>query len=204
MSEEPRETPFGGLEPDDVTSSEYKRAVESLKDFAEIDVSKIRNIEDLSAKASLIGEDIRRIVLASGEIQVTKFDYQDSTNRETRKAVDRAWVVRKPLDEYTVFTTFGDTNAHIETYKTIGGEQTSVYSVNLPVSGNIGVKGEPISDSSSIYAVDWRGKQVESYYPAREPENSEVQQSFARVLKDAVNDLLSVTPPATELPSSFK
>lgn len=198
-----REMPFGPLESDDVTAEVYGRAYKELKRFVELDVSRIKTIEDLSAEASLLGEELQRVVVSSGEIQETNFDYQNSITGDEHKAVDRTWVIRKPVGDHKIVAhatkrskiTGKDVGgAVIDAYRIVGGRQLSLFNIKLPVGQDIGVTGDPILDILGVGAVDWRSGKAVSYYPAEEPNNSDVQQGFAKVLQDGLREVLAVIP----------
>jgi hypothetical protein len=187
-----RETPFGPLEPDDVSTADYERAIQDLSEFLTLDTSGLQTIEDLSAEASVISKDLRHVVLAAGNIQETKFDYTDAAG--IHQAVDRTWVIRKPVNDHAIFVTANSRSTYIDAYRNEGRDQASIFNVHLP-AGDITSSSDPLRNSSQVYAVDWRGGRTTSYYPANEPNNPQVQQGFARVLQDAVRDVLAVVPP---------
>ncbi len=207
MSEDPqekRETPFGPLPQEDVDAAEYARSLESLRRFAGVDITGIRNLEDLSARASLIGHDIKVVVLAKGGIQETKFKYQKSGVLEKTKAIDRTYVIRKPVGDHEIIALSGEGHANIEGYKLVGGKQLSDYLVRLPTNQDINrLSGSRISDESGLHAIDWRSSNAVNYYPSSDPEDPKVNQGFAAVLQDSVKDLLSVLPEPTKIPDSL-
>src|SRR5260370_40691474 len=60
---------LGKIEPEDIPAEEYKRSYDGLWKFPDVDIMHIRNLEDLSATASLVGHDLRTAVLAVGNIE---------------------------------------------------------------------------------------------------------------------------------------
>jgi len=67
----------GILEPENVTANEYEEAYLGLQRFLEVDITEIHTLEDLSAKASLVGRNLRVVVLAQGEVETHRFDYRE-------------------------------------------------------------------------------------------------------------------------------
>lgn len=204
QTDEVRETPFGPLQQEDVDTTEYARSLESLRRFLDIDVGKIKTIEDLSAKTSVVGHDLRTVILAKGEIQETRFGYTKPGEARPTKAIDRIYVIRKPVGDHTIFATTYKESAYMGAYVINRGQQLSTFNVRLPASSDITVTGEPIKDMQNVSAVDWRGGTTRSYYPAKEPNNHEVQQGFARVLKDGIRDVLSIMPLPAQVPPAFQ
>ena len=184
-------TPFGGLEPDQVTPEDYRRAYRSLCDFLEVEASKIKSLDDLSARASLIGDDLKTIVLGSGEIETTRFDFQDHLG-ETHQAVDRSWVIRKPVGDHKICVTNSHSGIYITEYEIVNNDQLSIFAIHLPLRSEYKSNGDILSDQSFIYATDWRNNDVVSYYPAVYPNDSKVQQGFTIILQEAIRKVLKV------------
>lgn len=195
MNNENREMPFGPPLIDDVTAKEYERAYKSLQEFLNLDPSQIQSFEDLSAELSLVGEDLKKIVVAGGYLQETNFGYQHPDGTD-RKAVHKAWVVRKEVGDHHIFATTNDDRTWVTTYKIINGEQLSDFNYWLPV-GDIEADKDPIFN---IFAVDWRGKKVESYYPAAGSSSPQVLQNFVKIVQDGVRDILSVVDDPSDEP----
>jgi len=65
-------------------------------------------------------------------------------------------------------------------------------SVSLPSDRDIAIGEKPNVDEQSMYATDVRRRGKRVYHPTQEPESPEVQQIFARLLKDALSTLREV------------
>jgi hypothetical protein len=72
------------------------------------------------------------------------------------------------------------------------GYPSEELSVSLPSDRDIAIGEKPNVDEQSMYATDIRRRGKRVYHPTQEPENPEIQQVFARVLKDALITLLEV------------
>ena len=72
------------------------------------------------------------------------------------------------------------------------GYQREELRVRLPVDRDIAIGEGPNVDEQSIYSIDLREGRKRESSPVREPANPAIQQGFARVLKDAVRDLVAV------------
>ncbi|MCX7928727.1 MAG: hypothetical protein N2558_03525 [Patescibacteria group bacterium] len=191
--------PFGRLPPDNVSETEYRQSIENLREFAKMDLSEIQTLEDLSAHASLVGSDIKKVILTAGKIQTTDFTYKkpDIVLEEDVqvKARDQVWVIREKLSDGTyIFATSSRELTYITRYTfNENNQQISLYTVNLPADRDICSSRNEIINMSTN-AVDWRWGQPKSFYPVNNPNDPMHQQEFARVLQDAIKDLLSVIP----------
>jgi hypothetical protein len=201
MAEDTREhieQPFGGLQKD-VTGEDYEKALENLKRFSGKDISKITTLEELAFEMRFVGKGLQAVVVSSGEIQETKFNYQHPTNGEV-KAVDRTYVIRKPVSGGTIFATSGEKQAYLDQYRIEGDSQLSNFTAIVPTDDEIRVSDDPFDNMLIASAVDWRGEKTVSYFPAKEPLNKNVLQGYARVVQDGVKNILAVTKPPTQVP----
>lgn len=161
-------------------------------------------MEDLSAHASLVGTDIKRIIRSVGKIQQTQFEFQGV------KRVDEVLVIRKPLKGIKgkskgirrgIFAVSESniTHVNIYTYNKDEGNQTSICYIFLPAAQDILDEREKIC--KRVYAFE-RG---ELYYPTMHPYDPRHQQGFSRVLKECIIYLLSVIPKEkTQIPQQFE
>ncbi len=62
-------------------------------------------------------------------------------------------------------------------------------SVSLPSDRDIAIGGQPNVDEYRMYATDVRRREKRVYHPTQEPASPEIQQVFARLLKDALGTL---------------
>ena len=193
-----REQPFGGLQQENVTGEEYQRAVENLKRFAAKDVNEITTLEQLAFEMQFVGRGLRSVVLASGEIQETPFTYHDPARGEV-KAVDRTYVIRKPLEEgATIYASSERGRAYLDQYRMEGGRQLSNFTASMPFDEEIKASDNPINNILIASAVDWRGGKTVSYYPAKEPNNPDVLRGYGRVVQDGVKNILAVAKPPSQ------
>src|SRR5260221_898957 len=212
-----RQMPFGCLPQEDITQSELTNALQRLQRFLELDPREIQNLEDLSAKVALVGDDLKTVVLGTGEIQETPFEFVNPITGKEVKAIHRVYVIRKPVTGETahasnpgaiteIYAGVGKDGIHVARYVYIPSthQQLSEFTVDLPTGMDIqSTNSGVIEDMLHIFAVDWRGESTRSFYPARSPLNAGIQQGFTRVLQTAVKDILSVTPPPTQIPAVF-
>lgn len=187
MSHYSKEAPHGPPEPDNVTAREYARAINGLRDFLGFDTTSLKTIEDLSAQASLIGEDIAKIVVATGEIL---------------KPIP-IWGIRKPVEDHVLFVMVLPTTVEISAYRMNSSDEDYIYTVWLPAHDDIKVTDIPRFNLSSVCAYDCRGTSEVGYFPAKDSANAAVQQGFAKVLQEAVREVLLVTPPPEQVSEGY-
>jgi hypothetical protein len=203
IPEEHREEPFGPLGEENVTGAEYEFALENLRRFAKKDVTEIDSLDDLAFDMRFVGKGLRTVVLSSGEIQETKFDYQHPDSDHV-KAVDRVRVIRQPVGDgsatITVLLNVNGGRAYIDQHRLEDGDELSNFTATVPTDEEIQASSTMQNRLTTAYAVDWRGGRTVSYYPGNEPNNPQVLQGYAIVVQDGVKNVLEIAKPPTPLP----
>ncbi len=195
-----REQSFGPPQQEDVTGKDYERALENLRRFAEKDVNEITSLDELAFQMRFVSKGLRAVVLSSGEIQETKFDYEHPARGEV-KAIDRVHVIRKPVaGGAEIFVSAEKGKAYLQQYIMEGDNQLSNFTATVPIDEEILVSDDPFQNTMIAHAVDWRDGKTVSYYPAKEPSNQDVQRGYARVVQDGVKNVLAVAKPPALLP----
>lgn len=181
-----------------INQAEYIRSLQNLARFIEaVDVSELHTIEDLSAVASLIGHDVYTVTMVKGkEIEKQPAQLAPGANDPLCR-VEREYVFTKFLRDQEITVTASNGHVCISEKKRsvgFGGYQREELRVKLPAERDIAIGERPNVDEYSIFALDVRGGRMREYFPVREPSNSDIQQGFTRVLKDAVKDIVAVLP----------
>lgn len=180
------------LEADNVTSADYQRALERLRNFLELDIGEIRTLEQLLGNAFLVDSALRTVLLAKGKVQSGFFAKRISTGY----IIDA--VVRETEHLYVSSDVL---NTHVSSDTIVNGEsESSNYVVTIPSSTYFELITNPHGHVLGIFAMDFRGSESVSYYPNEESANSLVWQGYARILQEAVRDLISALPEPTETP----
>jgi hypothetical protein len=185
------DNPFGALEPDQVTCEQYALAFHTLEEAAGKDVSKILILSSLSANFSLVGDDIKTLILGGGEIQTTSFK-GPFRGKQNVSMVDRAWVIRKPVGDHEIVATTHGNVVSVEAYHIRDGQQLSLFNFSMPIHTEFRSTGNRLKDMMSLHATDWRDGHVVSYNPSVQPDNASIQQGFARIVQDGLRELLTV------------
>ncbi len=180
-----------------INPAEYARSLRSLVRFLEaVGVDWLQTVEDLSAVASLVGHDVYTITVAKGkEIEKQAIQLEPGASDPLGR-VEREYVFTKLLRDREIAVTASDGHVCISEKRRIGfgGFQREELRVRLPADRDIAIGARPNVDEQSIYAIDLREGSRQEYSPVREPSNPGTQQRFARVLKDAVRDLVTGLP----------
>ncbi len=64
--------------------------------------------------------------------------------------------------------------------------------VVVPSDRDIALGNTPNVEEQSLYGIDLRGGGKREYHPVKEPQNTQTQQGFTRILKDVIREVLSV------------
>jgi len=182
-------------EEEPVNPADYARSLRSLARFLETtEVSRLQTIEDLSAVASLVGHDIRIISIVKGKEIEKQPAWLEPEASDRLWSAEREYVFRKLLRDQEIVVKVSGGHICLTKKRRIGwqGYQREELRVRLPVDRDISIGERPNVDEQSIYAIDLREGRRRESPPVREPANPAIQQGFARVLKDAVRDLVAV------------
>jgi hypothetical protein len=194
LTEEERNVPLWPWEEEVISGAEYQRSLEGLKQFVEeVDVNQLQTLEDLSAVASLVGHDVYVVAATKGKKIEKKTEQFDPTVGEPISRVEREYVFTHRSGNQEIVVTASKSHNLISRYRLCGFHRylSEELRVRLPADRDIAIGEKPNVDEQSIYAKDLRGL-GRAYHPAKEPDNPEIQQVFAHLLKDALSTLRDV------------
>ncbi len=171
------------------SAAEYLRALQDLNRFLkDVDIDQLHTLEDVSAVASLLGHDLRMIAMAKGIRVEVESSFLTTETNEALDDIEEKYVLAMFIRDREVAIVADDKYVLI-TEKYITGPIHYVYEVlrvGLPADRDIAIGGKPNVDEQRLYALDWRNRQGNEYYPTQEPYNAQLQQEFTCVLKDAI------------------
>jgi hypothetical protein len=175
-----------------ISAAEYQCSLEGLQHFVEeVDVNRLHTLEDLSAVASIVGHDLSVLAVTLGKKSEKKTEQFEPTVGESVGRIEREYVFIRTLGRMEIVVTARNGHSLLSRYRLLGfhGYPSEELSISLPSNRDIAIGKKPNVDEQSMYATDlrWRGKRV--YHPTQEPESPEIQQVFARLLKDALSTL---------------
>ena len=178
-----------------INAAEYQCSLEGLQHFVEeVEVNRLHTLEDLSAVASLVGHNLSVLAVKHGKKSERKTEQFEPTVGESISHIESEYVFTRTLGRLEIVVTARNGHSILSRYRLLGfhGYRSEELRVSLPSDRDIAIGEKPNVDEHSLYATDvrWRGKRV--YYPTQEPESSEIQQVFARLLKDALSTLREV------------
>ena len=178
-----------------ISAEEYQRSLQGLRRFvAEVDVSALYTLEDVSAVASLVGHDLRLLAMTQGKKNERKSLRLEYGASELISRVEREYIFTRYLEDREIVVSASNGHSLILERRTVGFQryQREELRVVLPSDRDIAFGNRPNVGEQSLYEVDLRGGGRREYHPLREPENAQIQQGFAGVLKDAIREVLSV------------
>ena len=178
-----------------ISAAEYQCSLEGLQRFVEeVDVNRLHTLEDLSAVASIVGHDVSVLAVTHGKKSEIKTEQFEPTVGESISRIQREYVFTRTIGRLEIVVTARNGHILLSRYRLLGfhGYPSEELSISLPSNRDIAIGKKPNVDEQSMYATDlrWRGKRV--YHPTQEPESPEIQQVFARLLKDALSTLREV------------
>ena len=182
-------------EEEGISAAEYQRSLDGLQRFVEeVEVNRLHTLEDLSAVASLVGHDLSVLAVTLGKKSEKKTEQFEPTVGESVGRIEREYVFTRTLGRLEIVVTARNGHSLLSRYRLLGfhGYPSEELSVSLPSDRDIAIGEKPNVDEQSIYATDIRRRGKRVYHPTQEPESPEIQQVFARVLKDALITLLEV------------
>ena len=179
-----------------ISAAEYRRSLQSLKRFLEeAEVSQLHSLEDVSAVASLVGQDVHALAVANGRKFEKKMAEPELGASEPLGRIEREYVFTQRIDDLEVVVTASNGQTVISARRRVRfgfhGYYHELLRVRLPSDRDIAIGEKPIGNEQSIYAIDLRETNIREYHPAKEPNNAEIQQGFTRVLKDALRDMVA-------------
>jgi hypothetical protein len=181
-------------EEEGISAAEYQRSLEGLQRFVEeVEVNRLQTLEDLSAVASLVGHDVSVLVVTQGKKIEKKTEQFEPTVGESIRRVEREYVFTRCIGRLEIVVTAKKGHSLLSRYRLLGfhGYPSEELSVRLPSERDIAIGEKPNVDEQSLYAKDLRRRGKRVYHPTQEPESPEIQQVFARLLKDALRDVVS-------------
>ena len=178
-----------------ISAADYQRSLDGLQRFVEeVEVNRLHTLEDLSAVASLVGHDLFVLAVTHGKKSEIKTELFEPTVGESISRIQREYVFTRTIGRLEIVVTVRNGHSLLSRYRLLGfhGYPSEELSVSLPSDRDIAIGEKPNVDEQSMYATDIRRRGKRVYHPTQEPESPEIQQVFARVLKDALITLLDV------------
>ena len=175
--------------------AEYQCSLESLQRFVEeVEVNLLHTLEDLSAVASLVGHDLFVLAVTHGKKSERKTEQFEPAVGESISRIERVYVFTRSIGRLEIVVTARNGHSLLSRYRLLGfqGYPSEELSISLPSDRDIAIGERPNVDEQSMHATDVRRRGKRVYHPTQEPESPEIQQVFARLLKDALITLLEV------------
>ena len=194
LTKEESHVPLWPWEEQTIGEDDYQRSLAGLKRFVEeVEVQDLHTLEDLSAVASLVGHDIYVVAVKQGQKIEQKTEQFEPSACEPISHIERTHVLTHRLADQEIVVTASKGHSLLALYRLCGfqGYRRAELSVRLPSNRDIAIGVLPNVDEQSLYVLDYRGTR-RAYYPVKEPENPEIQQGFAQLLKDALSPLFEV------------
>ena len=196
LREEESHVPLWPWEEQVISGADYQRSLAGLKRFVEeVEVHDLHTLEDLSAVASLVGHDMYVVAVTQGQKIEHKTEQFEPGVSEPINRIERTYVFSHRLADREIVVTASKEHSLLALYRLCGfqGYRSAELSVRLPADRDIAIGALPNVDEQSLYILDFRGARS-AYYPVKEPENPEIQQGFAHLLKDALSTFSKVVP----------
>lgn len=177
-----------------ISIEEYKCSLLSLRRFiAEVDVSGLYTLEDVSAVASLVGHDVRMLAATQGKKNERRSLRLEIGASELISRVEREYVYITYIEDREMVVTARDGHCWITKRRIMGFQrnQREELRVVLPSDRDIAVGNTPNVGDQSLYEIDLRGGSKKEFHPVKEPDNARIQQGFMSILKDVIQEMLS-------------
>ena len=195
LPEEERTVSRWPWEEECISTAEYQCSLEGLKRFVEeVEVNRLHTLEGLSAVASLVGHDLSVLAVTHGTKSERKTEQFEPTVGESISRIEREYVYTRTIGRLKIVVTARNGQSLLTRYRLLGFHcyPSEDLSVSLPSDRDIAIGEHPNVDEQSLYATDVRQRGKRVYHPTQEPESPEIQQVFARLLKDALSTLREV------------
>jgi hypothetical protein len=178
-----------------ISAAEYQSSLEGLQHFVEeVEVNRLHTLEDLSAVVSLVGHDLSVLAVTHGTKSERKTEQFEPTVGESIRHIEREYVYTRTIGRLKIVVTARTGQSLLTRYRLLGfhGYPSEELSVSLPSDRDIAIGEHPNVDEQSLYATDVRRRGKRVYHPTQEPKSPEIQQVFARLLKDALSTLREI------------
>jgi hypothetical protein len=178
-----------------ISVAEYQCSLEGLKRFVEeVEINRLHTLEDLSAVVSLVGHNLSVFAVTHGTKSERKTEQFEPTVGESIRHIEREYVYTQTIGRLKFVVTARNGHSLLSRYRLLGfhGYPSEELSVSLPSDRDIAIGEKPNVDEQSLFATDVQGRGRRVYHPTQEPESSEIQQVFARLLKDALSTLREI------------
>jgi hypothetical protein len=176
-----------------ISVEEYKCSLHSLRRFiAEVDVSRLYTLEDVSAVASLVGHDVRVLAAIQGKKNERRSLRLEVGASELISRVEREYVYTTYIEDREIVVTARDGHCWMSQRRMVGFQryQREELRIVLPSDRDIAFGNTPNVGDQSLYEIDLRGGKKE-FHPVKEPENAQIQQGFMCILKEVIREMLS-------------
>lgn len=180
------------LSRDYITAIEEGRAIERLRKIAEIDPNSITTLDDLSARVSLTGDDLRTLIITRGEVNIAAYQaYHPKTGTPIRKEVIQRRIYKKVEDELgerETIATYSD-KKETATIVLLNNRKQTATEIQLPLGRDIAISYKP-DDARKTYAETGKWYRGDTVFPVLHPSDSNVQQQYMRTLQECLREVL--------------
>lgn len=202
-------TEISFLDTPDITSEEYRRSYNNLHQLITLDSHQVHTLEDLSAKASLAGGDLKNMIRTHGSpwLQIISCE--------------------PPVKAWTYYLYQNQDSSASSSYATIGDGDITIHESHKKRTGPPGpeflyfpmlIVGIPTGvdlnqfrgprEQGAIYSIEHhlvnRNRlPFENYVPAKYPDNEEHQQGYLKALQRGIRLVLGIVSQPTKLDRVF-
>lgn len=172
-----------------INQAEYPHSLARLRCFVEaVTINDLMTLEDLSAVASLVGHDATVLAVTRG----TRCEQKMSGELTAMPQAKWGYVFSHVLGRLEVEVAASEGECVLSRYRLMGFHRyrSEELSIRLPADRDMAVGQKPNVGERTLYAKDSRAV-ARMYYPTREPQSPEIQQVFARLLKELLRQILA-------------
>jgi hypothetical protein len=176
-------------------ATEFDKAYEKLKKFVELPTNSVADQKGLEMHVMGLGSALRTVIESRG-----KFDEHDHIHPSgglfLNHMIDKE--IGDSVENKDKFRAYTDGEAILFDRKQQGRVETRIYDIELPIDGKF-------SDIDPPYeAAETTAKGTSKIYvPSFHPSDPEIQQGYTRILRMAVQDLLSVIDEPVGIPEEI-
>jgi hypothetical protein len=176
-------------------AAEFDSAYEKLKKFVELPTDSVINQKGLEMHVRGLGSALRTVIESRGT-----FDKHDHIHPSGGQFLNH--MIHKEIGESVgnkdTFRAYTDGEAILFDRKKQDGFETHVYEIELPIGGEFS-DIDPPCEAAEMTA---KGT-TKPYVPSHHPSKPEIQQGYTRILRTAVQDLLSVIDEPVGIPEEI-
>lgn len=174
---------------DQFSRAEYPYSLARLHSFVEeVTINNLMTLEDLSAVASLVGHDVTVLAVTQG----ARCEQKKPGESTAMPHIKWEYVFSRVFGRMEVEVAASEGECVLSRYYLLGFSRyrSQELSIRLPADRDIAVGQKPNVCGQCLYAKDTSAV-ARMYYPTREPQSPEIQQVFARLLKELLREILA-------------